>query len=76
MQRLGPHHHEERGRLRFIFNPTWFQVYPVLTSRCRSVSGELLRKLLGVQLFNGGAVHGGDATTGLNVHFAPFGKAA
>jgi len=56
--------------LRFIFNPTWFQVLPgadVIVPI--GVGYNFWGNSSVVQLFNGGAVRGGDITTGANVAF-------
>jgi len=56
--------------LRFIFNPTWFQVLPGADLTVPiGIGWNFSGNSSVVQLFNGGAVHGGDATTGLNVAF-------
>jgi hypothetical protein len=56
--------------LRFIFNPTWFQVLPgVDVTVPLGVGYNFWGNSSVVQLFNGGAVRGGDVTTGANVAF-------
>jgi hypothetical protein len=62
--------------MRVLFNPTWFQVLPGADVIVPIGLGyNFWGNSSVVQLFNGGAVRGGDITTGANVAFKTVWKA-
>jgi Protein of unknown function (DUF1302) len=67
---LDPTTTKNAAGLRFLFNPTWFQILPGADLTVPvGVGYNFWGNSSVVQLFNGGAVRGGDVTTGLNVVF-------
>jgi hypothetical protein len=73
---LDPTTTKNAAGLRFLFNPTWYQVLPGADfTMPLGVGYNFWGNSSVVQLFNGGAVRGGDVTTGLNVAFRTVWKA-